>query len=98
MAWHLRKKPSGIKKIPKIPSIKPIKPIKPIEPIRPIKPIAPIGYEYYWKTNKKSQRAGGSQFGELSRSLRLATSIIGSQTRNCKCTHPCEQLSMHKGL
>ena len=44
MAWHLRKKPSGIKKIPKIPSIKPIKPIK---------PIAPIGYEYYWKPEKK---------------------------------------------
>jgi hypothetical protein len=53
MAWHLRKKPSGIKKIPKIPSIKPIKPIKPIEPIRPIKPIAPIGHEYYWKSNNK---------------------------------------------
>jgi hypothetical protein len=49
MAWHLRKKPMGLKKIPKIPTIKPIKPIQPIKPIRPIKPIAPIGHEYYWR-------------------------------------------------
>ena len=36
MAWHLRKKPSGIKKI------SPIKPVKPIQPIKPIKAIRPI--------------------------------------------------------
>ena len=53
IAWQLRKKPTGIRKIPKIPTIRPIKPIKAIEPIRPIKPIAPIGYEYYWKPDKK---------------------------------------------
>jgi len=53
MAWDLRKKPSGIKRIPKIPTIKPIKPIKPIQAIRPIKPIAPIGHEYYWEPDKK---------------------------------------------
>jgi hypothetical protein len=53
MVWHLRKKPTGIKKIPKLLSIKPIKAIKPIQGIRPIKPIAPIGYSYYWKPNKK---------------------------------------------
>jgi hypothetical protein len=44
MAWKLRKKPTGIKKIGAI---------KPIQPIRPIKPIAPIGHEYYWVPNKK---------------------------------------------
>jgi hypothetical protein len=53
MAWHLRKKPSGIKRISKIPTIKPIKPVKPIQAIRPIRPIAPIGHEYYWKPDKK---------------------------------------------
>jgi hypothetical protein len=50
MPWDLRKKPSGIKRIPKIPTIKPI---KPIQAIRPIKPIAPIGHEYYCKPEKK---------------------------------------------
>jgi len=49
MSWKLRKKPTGIKKIPKVKPIQPVKPIKPIKPIRPIKPIAPIGYDYYWK-------------------------------------------------
>jgi hypothetical protein len=53
MAWKLRKKPTGIKKIGAIKPIKPIKAIKPIQPIRPIKPIAPIGHEYYWVPNKK---------------------------------------------
>ena len=53
MAWHLRKKPTGIKKIRRIPTIKPIKPIKAIEPIRPIKPIAPIGHEYYWVPDRR---------------------------------------------
>lgn len=37
MAWHLRKKRTGIRKISKVPSIKPIKPVKPIQPIRPVK-------------------------------------------------------------
>jgi hypothetical protein len=53
MAWHLRKRPTGIRKIGAIKPIKPIKAIKPIEPIRPIKPIAPLGKEYYWVPNKK---------------------------------------------
>jgi len=54
MAWHLRKKPTGIRKIPKVPTMKPIKPLKPIQPIRPIKPIAPLGHEYYWKPDTKA--------------------------------------------
>jgi hypothetical protein len=49
MAWHLRKKPTGVKRIGSIKLIKPIKPIPSIKPIRPVKPIAPIGYQYYWK-------------------------------------------------
>jgi hypothetical protein len=43
MAWSLRKKPSGVKRIGSV------KPIKPIKPIRPVKPIAPVGHEYYWR-------------------------------------------------
>ena len=49
MAWHLRRKPTGIKRIPKVKSIKPIKPVKPVKAIRPIKPVAPVGHEYYWR-------------------------------------------------
>jgi len=49
MAWHLRKKPTGIKPIRAIQPIKPIKAIQPIKPIRSVKPIAPIGYDYYWR-------------------------------------------------
>ena len=52
MAWHLRKKPTGIRKISRVPTVKPIKAVKPIDSIRPIKPIAPIGYGYYWKPDK----------------------------------------------
>ena len=49
MAWNLRKKPSGVKRIGSVKPIKPIKPISPIKPIRPVKPIAPVGHEYYWR-------------------------------------------------
>ena len=53
MAWHLRKKPTGVKKVGTVKPIKPIKPIKAIQPIRPVKPIEPVGKEYYWVPDKK---------------------------------------------
>jgi len=52
MTWHLRRKPSGIKKIATIKPIKPIPAIKPVASIRTIKPIAPIGFTYFWREKK----------------------------------------------
>lgn len=53
MAWHLRKKPAGLKAIGPVKPVKPIQAIKAIQPIRPIKPIAPIGYSFYWVPPKR---------------------------------------------
>jgi hypothetical protein len=49
MAWHLRKKPTGVKPVSSVKPVQPVKAVKPIKPVRPVKPVAPVGHEYYWK-------------------------------------------------
>jgi len=49
MAWHLRKKRTGVKKASTLKPLKPMKALKPLKPLRPVKPLAPLGQEYYWK-------------------------------------------------
>lgn len=53
MAWHLRKKSTGIKPLTPPMPVVPLKPLKAIQPLRPIKPVAPLGQEYYWRDNGK---------------------------------------------